>query len=147
MNGYMEIDISIKKWEKKTWQILLKKPQRDLFLSLTRLFVEGFGQSWDRNFYIEEFDRCQTIMRFHGDVDWLREQRHKIEVEMMKLVKDSKWSGMKQKVQRLMRRKVDKTTFDESAKWDKFVAGLALFNILLSLDIETVADGELRPDN
>ena len=113
--------------------------QRNTFLSLTKAFVEGFGEKWERKKYILEYDsKKQTDITFEGEPEWLEKQKKTIEEEMFKVIMEDKYTRMRDRARKLMpfKKRISDAELEKSANYDKFVTGLALFNITFIMSIE-----------
>lgn len=140
---FLYVTLVAKPFDSRPMRMLASKTQKDLFLSLTKLYTTGFDEEWDKNYFEDEFDtEKKTELRFYGEKTWLEEQKQKIEVEMFEVLKESKFSAMREKVKRMMpfKKRVSKEEFDANSKYDKFVTGLALFNITVLMGIDSEAE-------
>lgn len=113
--------------------------QKNVFLSLTKVFVLGFGEDWDRKKYLEEYSLLgKTSIKFYSDdLDWLKKQKQTIEEEMFKAIMEDKYRSVRDKMRRLMPKKYRRSDseIESFSKWEKFEMGIALFKITCLLDI------------
>jgi hypothetical protein len=121
--------------------------QRNIFLSVTKAFVEGFGLEWERKLYILEYDqKKQSTIKFHGEKKWLLKQKKYIEEEMFKAVMQEEFRHIREKLRRAMpfKKRLSDAEMQNNSKYDKFVASLALFNITFIMDIKK-NEAEFQP--
>lgn len=147
--SYLEVWITAKPFTNTALKMAgMNIHQRNVFLSLCKMFLEGFGENWDRKTFLTDYkEKKQTSMKFWGKREWLEKQKEKIENEAFKTAMDDKYKNVRNKMRRLMPKKYrrDDAELVKFSKYEQFLSGIAYFNITLHIDIYD--ETPLQPTN
>ena len=137
--AYLEIFLTAKPFTNRLMRMaLINAHQKNVFLSLCKIFEMGFGFDYNKKEHELAYNnkKMQSLF-FEGDKDWLEVQKKKIEEEVFKEVMTEKYRVTRDRIRRMMpfKQRVNDAELEKSASYDKFVAGLALFNITMSMEI------------
>lgn len=137
--AYLEFFLTAKPFTNRAMRMaFINSHQKNVFLSLCKIFEMGFGLEYNKKEHELAYEQKKMqILSFEGDKDWLEEQKKKIEEKVFKEIMADQYTATREKIRRMMpfKKRVEDAELEKSATYDKFIAGLALFNITMSMEI------------
>ena len=136
---YLEVWLTAKPFTNTAMRMAgMNSHQKNMFLSICKMFLEGFNEPYERKNLLENYrTEKQISIKFWGDKEYLQRQKIKIEEEAFKAIMEDKYKSLRNKIKRIMPKK-QRPSDAEMAKfsnYEKFVSGISLFNITLIMDI------------